>query len=133
MGLSSSRSCAVPNGGGNAPSHELGLWDLRACAQGLPTSLIQDVRQRMGFDTTQHRPRDMILILDEISAISADWFACIHHACLQVTGNQNEYFGGINVILAGDFFQFEPVGSSLVPTNLWTVPYNCEIVSILLS
>jgi ATP-dependent DNA helicase PIF1 len=52
------------------------------------------------------------LIIDEISMISANTFKQIEFICQGVRGN-SMYFGGLQVILAGDFYQLAPVRNEL--------------------
>ena len=49
------------------------------------------------------------LIVDEISMIGHKMFSWLDRLCAG-TGNQNKPFGGISVILFGDFGQLPPVG-----------------------
>ena len=53
------------------------------------------------------------LILDEISMLSRTFFATLsRNICLLKTGSdEGEPFGGINVLICGDFHQFPPVAS----------------------
>lgn len=54
-----------------------------------------------------------LLIIDEISMISAKTFNQLEILCRNVRNN-NEYFGGMQVILAGDFYQLPPVANELI-------------------
>jgi ATP-dependent DNA helicase PIF1 len=49
-----------------------------------------------------------VLIIDEISMLSARTFAMVDMVCRVVRGN-SEPFGGVQVICVGDFFQLPPV------------------------
>jgi len=49
-----------------------------------------------------------ILIIDEISMLSAQTFAMVEKACRTLRGGI-EPFGGLQVVLVGDFFQLPPV------------------------
>ena len=61
------------------------------------------------------------LIIDEISMVSRDVFALIDTRLRQIMGSPNSWFGGINVLLFGDFYQLPPVCAqsifSLKPTH----------------
>lgn len=50
-----------------------------------------------------------ILVIDEISMLSAELFDLLHDIASQVRPDQGP-FGGIQLILCGDFFQLPPVG-----------------------
>lgn len=50
------------------------------------------------------------LIIDEISMVNIELLLTINRACC-VVKNSQRLFGGMNVILCGDFFQLAPVGS----------------------
>jgi len=52
-----------------------------------------------------------ILIIDEISMMSAEFFEKIHCLCCRVRNN-GKLFGGIQLILTGDFNQLQPVFNS---------------------
>ena len=54
-----------------------------------------------------------ILIIDEISMLNATFLSLISER-LQELFNNNSPFGGINVILIGDFLQLPPVGKWLI-------------------
>ena len=48
------------------------------------------------------------LVIDEISMLSAGTFALAEMACRMIRG-KNEPFGGLQVVLVGDFFQLPPI------------------------
>ena len=51
------------------------------------------------------------LFVDEVSLLGAQLMCQVDHALRFAKENPNEWFGGINVIFAGDFYQYPPVGS----------------------
>ena len=58
------------------------------------------------------------LFVDEVSLIGAQLLAQIDHALRYAKENENEMFGGINIIFAGDFYQYPPVGSTPLYTPI---------------
>ena len=70
----------------------------------------RDVKKRLGGS----QPGKIVLVIDEISAITYDVFGTTEKALRLLYGNE-EPFGGVNVILVGDFDQKLPVakGGSL--------------------
>lgn len=75
---------------------------------GIPTTrdefvFSNKVRQR--FEST-HIDR---IILDEIGILRADYLDLIDRRLRNITGNRNKVFGGIQVVVVGDFAQLEPI------------------------
>ena len=65
-----------------------------------------------GNDTPKERWRKSeILVIDEISMLSANLFNKIDEIGRRMREVDNKPFGGIQVILCGDFFQLPPVGA----------------------
>merc|ERR1711889_16535 len=73
------------------------------------------------------------VIIDEISMVGANFFWEINQKLKQIMGSQ-EYFGGLNVIVTGDFHQLQPIGDQWIfnqtrirgrcnatATNIWRV------------
>ena len=62
------------------------------------------------------------LIIDEISMVSSVMFTFIHRRLVSLTKNE-DFFGGLNIILMGDFFQLKPVRGHFAFTNhiLWNL------------
>jgi hypothetical protein len=58
------------------------------------------------------------LFVDEMSLLGAQLLCQIDHALRFAKENPNEWFGGINVIFAGDFYQYPPVGSTPLYTPI---------------
>jgi ATP-dependent DNA helicase PIF1 len=74
------------------------------------------------------RPRDyqrwktvQVLIIDEVSMMSAELFNKIH-SIAQGIRHSTDFFGGIQVILSGDFAQLDPIGSDkyCFESKIWT-------------
>ncbi|KAL0237064.1 hypothetical protein PCE1_000461 [Barthelona sp. PCE] len=49
------------------------------------------------------------LIIDEISMVSPKLFHLLNIVAKNIRGNPNKFFGGINLVVCGDFFQLPPV------------------------
>lgn len=67
--------------------------------------------------------RTKVLIIDEISMLSARTFGMVDMVCRVIKGN-SEPFGGIQVVVVGDFFQLPPIsrGESIsfaFESNAW--------------
>ena len=56
--------------------------------------------------------------VDEYSLIGAQLLSQVDHALRFAKENTNEWFGGINIIFAGDFYQYPPVGSTPLYTPI---------------
>ena len=56
------------------------------------------------------------LVIDEISIVSNSMLIYIHRRLCAIKQN-NEYFGGMNIILIGDFFQLKPIRGQFAFTN----------------
>jgi ATP-dependent exoDNAse (exonuclease V) alpha subunit len=57
-----------------------------------------------------------ILIIDEISMLAADTFSMVDAVCREICGNAQP-FGGLQVLLVGDFFQLPPIVKREEATN----------------
>ena len=58
------------------------------------------------------------VFIDEYSLIGAQLLCQIDHALCFAKENTGEWFGGINIIFAGDFYQYPPVGSTPLYTPI---------------
>jgi ATP-dependent exoDNAse (exonuclease V) alpha subunit len=54
-----------------------------------------------------------LLIIDEISMISARTLGQVENLCRKIRDNEI-YFGGLHVILVGDFYQLPPIANKLI-------------------
>ena len=59
-----------------------------------------------------------VLFLDEFSLLSEQLLCELDHALRYATERPNEWFGGLSVIFAGDFFQYPPVGGTALYTPI---------------
>lgn len=57
-----------------------------------------------------------VLIIDEISMLSADTLSSVELVCRHLRGNEQP-FGGLQVVLVGDFFQLPPVEKRTAPVS----------------
>ncbi|CAC5393356.1 unnamed protein product [Mytilus coruscus] len=64
------------------------------------------------------------IVIDEISMVSSQTLLYIHRRLSAIKGNE-DYFGGVNVILIGDFHQLKPVRGTFPFQNivLWNLFY----------
>ena len=62
------------------------------------------------------------IMIDEISMVSAELLCEIDHALRYAKENYNDWFGGVNMIFSGDFYQFPPVGSSPLYNPIMATP-----------
>lgn len=62
------------------------------------------------------------IVIDEISMVSSQTLLYFHGRLLAINGNE-DYFGGVNVILIGDFHQLKPVRGTFAFQNivLWNL------------
>ena len=74
--------------------------------------------------TLKHFKRDKIamVVIDEISMLTPNFLAIIDQKLRTLTGNYNDTFGNISIMLMGDFFQIPPINgmslfSSVLNTN----------------
>ena len=58
------------------------------------------------------------LIVDEISTVSPVYLAALSERCQQATGNYEAEFGGLVVVLMGDFSQLSPVHGACLPQSI---------------
>ena len=65
------------------------------------------------------------LVIDEVSMVSSNMLSYINRRLISIK-QKNDYFGGISVILLGDFYQLRPVRGQFAFTNtlLWNL-FDC--------
>lgn len=77
----------------------------------------EDILQLVNSDerfihAKENMRRTNILIIDEISMISAKTFSQVEYLCRNIRRN-SLIFGGLQVVLVGDFYQLPPVSNTL--------------------
>ncbi len=80
-----------------------GISDGRFTTDELVTNIAAG--EHCGVDNIRHLD---CLVIDEISMLSAKLFSQIELVCRKVKGN-DKLFGGVQIILCGDFQQLKPV------------------------
>ncbi|XP_065668136.1 ATP-dependent DNA helicase PIF1-like [Hydra vulgaris] len=61
-----------------------------------------------------------VLIIDEISMINAETFDLLHRLGCKIRKCEDELFGGIQVIVCGDFYQLKPIfGNYAFQSSIW--------------
>ena len=101
---------AVTASTGIAATHIGGMTIHSWCGIGVRDQLTgHDLKQIAGNKRVANRVKDArVLIIDEISMLSAKTLDAAEMACRTVREN-NEPFGGLQVIFVGDFFQLPPI------------------------
>ncbi|CAK5270204.1 unnamed protein product [Mycena citricolor] len=104
-------------------------WLIKAAYTGVAASLIDgktthviggiSLKAKKMSDATRSKLQDFwktrrYLIIDEVSMLSKDFFAILsRNIGVGKSSSTDKSFGGINVILCGDFHQFPPVAKSI--------------------
>lgn len=94
--------------GGTTIHRFLGLKDGRYTDRELVTKILHDT----SYTAVKERIRKTdCIIIDEISMLSWKLFLQIEYACRIVRGENDRPFGGVQMILSGDFYQLKPVSN----------------------
>jgi len=94
---------------GIAATHLNGRTIHSWCGLGIEEKMNATVRKSIAKSEVRERiKKTQVLIIDEVSMLSAKRLDLINQVCQQVRKNKAP-FGGIQVILSGDFFQLPPV------------------------
>ena len=79
--------------------------------------LLTKIKKNEDYKVVLNRIRGTdVLVIDEISMISAKLLADLEHIARNVKG-ENLWFGGMQVILSGDFYQLPPVPNRMSGDN----------------
>jgi ATP-dependent DNA helicase PIF1 len=98
----------------NCKAKTLHSWGCIGLGNGTIESLVFKIK-RNNFAKKIWKETD-ILIVDEVSMLSMKLFDTLN-AIGKALRNNNEPFGGIQVIFSGDFYQLPPVGDYLEPST----------------
>tara|TARA_Y100000389_G_scaffold152362_1_gene152327 strand:- start:315 stop:1586 length:1272 start_codon:yes stop_codon:yes gene_type:complete len=105
-------------------------WSGLGLIKGNPNSLITKTLKKYGIKK-KWKSTD-ILIIDEISMMSLKMFEILD-LIAKTARNNNEPFGGIQLIFSGDFFQLPPIpddedtGEFCFESNIWNLTFNNQI------
>jgi hypothetical protein len=120
--VTASTGIAACNIGGTTVHQFLGIGRVDPAVQGLSQQLA--ARMRRNADKLQSIKRTKVLIIDEISLIDSTFFELINEILNSVRDNvkPDTVFGGIQLVVCGDFLQLPPVGEKLkfcFESRLW--------------
>lgn len=94
---------------GIAATHLNGRTIHSWCGMGIEEKMNQQVRNSIAkSDLKQRLKKTDVLIIDEISMLSASRLDLVDNICKVVRKNEHP-FGGLQVVFSGDFFQLPPV------------------------
>lgn len=94
---------------GIAATHLNGRTIHSWCGMGIEESMNQQVRNSIAKgDLKQRLRKTAVLLIDEISMLSASRLDLVDSICRVVRKNEHP-FGGLQVVFSGDFFQLPPV------------------------
>lgn len=105
------KSVAVTASTGIAATHINGQTIHSFSGIGISTSLSESVMKRIMTRRKKSLVNADVLIIDEASMIHAWFFDLVDEVCRRARKN-NKPFGGLQVIISGDFFQLPPVSVS---------------------
>ncbi len=104
---------AVTASTGIAATHIHGMTLHSWSGIGIETSLDQDTVKHIAENryAAKRIKRAQVLIVDEVSMLDGTVLSLVERVCRKVRKSQRA-FGGLQVVLVGDFFQLPPVSSS---------------------
>ncbi|MDO4913854.1 MAG: AAA family ATPase, partial [Bifidobacteriaceae bacterium] len=120
---SEGKNVAITASTGIAATHINGQtihsWSGLGVAKVITDDLIKKIRTRR---RKQLQAAD-VLVIDEVSMIHAYVLDLVDEVCRRVRRRPEEPFGGLQVVLSGDFFQLPPVQSRAVPDHLQSAEF----------
>ncbi|TCD54994.1 ATP-dependent endonuclease [Alloscardovia theropitheci] len=105
------KSVAVTASTGIAATHINGQTIHSFSGIGISTALTDAVMKRILTRRKKSLVNADVLVIDEVSMIHAWFFDLVDEVCRRARKN-NEPFGGLQVVISGDFFQLPPVSVS---------------------
>ena len=112
---------------GIAATHLNGRTIHSWCGLGIEEKMNASVKKSIAKSDVKERiKKTKVLIIDEVSMLSAKRLDLINQVCQKVRKN-TEPFGGLQIILSGDFFQLPPVARGkednrfVLDSDIWSV------------
>lgn len=124
-------SVAVTASTGLAAVNIGGITINKFSGMGLASGSASSIASRVlkNKQTTERWKRTKVLIIDEISMIEGSFLDKLDYVAKAIRKNQHP-FGGIQVVLTGDFFQLPPVPNRNGPAPLFCFQAHCWNTSI---
>jgi hypothetical protein len=71
-----------------------------------------------------------LIIVDEASNVVPHVYARLNQICQQATNNYKQYFGGIPILIVGDFHQKGPVKNDIITTGIMSLTRHKKLLEI---
>jgi hypothetical protein len=94
------------------PSYDMNIWNQALQSFTVRGQILKGIRERLHWSTLQ------MLVIDEVSTIDAFTIAVIDTRLRDVMEQPDKPFGGVAVLMTGDFDQLGPVGKSFLPKDM---------------
>jgi hypothetical protein len=114
--------CVTAPTGGSAHNIHGNTWH-SALGKSRKPVLSGDILSDYLTDSLTNKAKGTVLfILDEVSLVCCEDLFAISERLCNATGNKTKFFGGLHVILAGDFYQMKTMGSTplVQPTSAYS-------------
>jgi hypothetical protein len=93
-------------------NYDVNIWNQAVQAFAIKGDTLKGLRQRLHWSTLQ------MLVIDEVSTIDSFTIAVIDARLRDVMEQPDKPFGGIAVLMCGDFDQLGPVGKTFIPKDM---------------
>lgn len=130
VAVTASTGLAALNIGGQT----LHSWTKLGLMKGSKESMLASVMKRRKSQNTNWT-NTQVLVVDEISMVPASMLEAIDYIARNYRGRTETPFGGIQLVLCGDFFQLPPVPSRDMPRPqrafehpLWDEALDCQVL-----